>query len=170
MTTRLGDAVRLCEVLEKVRSIATNQAFHSLPRAKYAGFDSERPDKPSSCFEGTRAGILGDIAEWIKKPDPSVERIFWLNGIAGVGKSTVARTVAQLAQEAGVLGGQFFFSRKSEAELRDPVLVFTTIAYQLARFDPEFGQRIVAALETDPDAPFSSLKNQLRKAHHRPPF
>lgn len=145
----------------KVETILTNQFLESLPRAKYASFDCERPDKPSTCFEGTRTAILKLITDWITNPDPTAERFFWLNGIAGIGKTTVACTIAGLMQNLGLLGGQFCFSRRGEAELRSPALVFPTIAYQLARFDAEFGRRITAALEADPEAPYSSLKQQL---------
>lgn len=108
-------------------------------------------------------GILKDIRDWMASIDSAVQRIFWLKGIAGVGKTTVARTIAQQALDDGILGAQFFFSRHGEAELRNPALVFSTIAYQLARFDPEFGEHIIAALEMNPDAAFSSLKDQLDK-------
>lgn len=81
--------------------------------------------------------------------------------MAGEGKTTVACSIAEIANKMGCLGGQFAFSRHGEAELRDPALFFPTIAYQLARFDPDFKQRITAALEADPEAPYSSLKQQL---------
>lgn len=108
------------------------------------------------------------IADWFSDPSSSIPRFFWLKGIAGVGKTTVARTVAELAQKAGFLGAQFFFSKRGEAELRNPALVFPTIAYQLARFDPQFSERITAALEADPEAPFASLKQQLDRLIIKP--
>ncbi|KAH6680961.1 hypothetical protein B0J14DRAFT_532552, partial [Halenospora varia] len=37
--------------------------------------------------------------------------IFWLNGLVGTGKSTVARTVAYTYHEQKRLGASFFFSR-----------------------------------------------------------
>lgn len=161
MTARLGDAIRLCEVSRKVQVALTNSLLEGLPRAKYASFNSERPDHPSSCFEGTRTTILGLILDWIANPDPTAPRFFWLNGIAGIGKTTIARTIAELARGLGLLGADFLFSRQGEADLRNPALVFPTIAYQLARFDLLFSQRITAALEKDPGAPFASLKEQL---------
>lgn len=161
VSSHLSDAVRLWGMSRKVEATPTNQYLEDLPRAKYAGFDSERPDKPSTCFEGTRIAILKLITDWITDFDPKAPRFFWLNGIAGIGKTTVACTVTGLMKNLGLLGGQFFFSRKGEKELRDPELVFPTIAYQLARFDPEFGRRITAALETNPEASYASLKEQL---------
>ena len=37
--------------------------------------------------------------------------IFWLNGMAGTGRSTIARTVARAFYDQGRLGASFFFSR-----------------------------------------------------------
>lgn len=148
--------------------ILNHQLLQNLTRAKTAEFDYEHPDKHQNCFEGTRTGILQDIKDWIANTKPGVERIFCLKGIAGVGKSTVARTIAQYARDTDILGAQFFFSRAREAELRNAALVFPTIAYQLARFDPDFGERIIAALEADPDAGTRSFKDQLDKLIIKP--
>lgn len=164
----MSDAVHLWEMSRKVRTVPTNQFLEGIPRAKYAGFDSERPDKPSTCLEGTRTAILQNIVDWITETDPAAPQLFWLSGIAGVGKTAVACTIAGLMQNLGLLGAQFCFSRRGEAELRDPALVFPTIAYQLARFDREFGRRITAALEADPEAPYASLKQQLDRLIVRP--
>lgn len=153
--------MRLWEVSRKVDNILTNEYLESLPRAKYASFDYERPDKPSGCFQGTRTAIIKLITDWITGTDPTAPRFFWLNGIAGIGKTTVACTIAGHMQNLGLLGGHFCFSRRGEAQLRNPALVLPTIAYQLARFDPEFGRRITAALEADPEAPYASFKQQL---------
>lgn len=100
--------------------------------------------------------------DWAVNPDQATPRFFWLDGIAGIGKTTVACTIANLLQNSGLLGAQFCFSRLGKAELRDPALVFPTIAYQLARFDPEFSSRITKALVEDPQAPFRALKQQLQ--------
>lgn len=101
-------------------------------------------------------------------PDPKVKRFFWLKGAAGTGKTTVAHTVASLARAWGLLGADFFFSRRGEAELRDPKRVFPTIAYQLARFDRDFCRAITSALERDPEARFATLPQQLTRLIVKP--
>lgn len=135
--------------------------LNSLPRAKLASSTSARSNRPAACFKGTRTGILGDVERWITNPDPSIPRCFWLSGIAGIGKTTVACSVVELAQSLGILGADFFFSRLGEEELRNPAFVFPTIAYQLALMDPEFARVIASALEAHPDAGHASLKKQL---------
>ncbi|KAK4975543.1 hypothetical protein LTR28_009444 [Elasticomyces elasticus] len=61
--------------------------------------------------------------------------IFWLNGMAGTGKSTIALTIARQYHKRKRLGASFFFSRgKSDVDRAD--FFFTTIAAQLVDATP----------------------------------
>lgn len=60
-------------------------------------------------------------------------RIFWINGSAGTGKTTIASTIAKACRIRGTLGASFFCSR-DDVECSNPNLIFTTIAYQLGQF------------------------------------
>ena len=71
--------------------------------------------------------------KWIR--DSSSPPIFWLHGLAGTGKSTIARTVGIRAKEAGCITASFFFSGVGTTGLRDPAYVFPTLAHQLATSD-----------------------------------
>lgn len=133
-----------------------------LPRAHKAAFDSGRAGGLNSCFVGTRVAILDSIKSWLDSSDVTESRLFWLNGLAGIGKSTIARTIAELSKERGILGGSFFFSRDDSA-LRDGELVFPTLAFQLAQLDSTFKLAIGAALEVDPDCGHRTLPIQVEK-------
>ncbi|KAF5263420.1 hypothetical protein FOXYS1_5834, partial [Fusarium oxysporum] len=67
---------------------------HVLPVAAGAAFDSHAEEHNPTCLPDTRVELLDDIARWID--DPDAKPVFWLNGKAGTGKSTISRTVAQL--------------------------------------------------------------------------
>jgi len=54
-----------------------------------------------------------------------------LNGLAGTGKSTIARTIARRYNEQGRLGASFFFSRGG-GDVNHAGKFFATIAVQLA--------------------------------------
>lgn len=164
----LADAIRFLKLSLEVRSILVSELLRSLPRARTAGHGSERPDRPGMCLEGTRTNFLNMIMDWVTTTDPTIPRIFWIEGMAGVGKSAITRTIAQRAGDMGHLGGEFFFSAEGDKELRDPALVFPTIAYQLARFDPEFGQRLIMALQADPDVAFAAPQQQLQRLFVKP--
>jgi pantothenate kinase-related protein Tda10 len=61
------------------------------------------------CDTGTWMELLDKISEWMC--DPHREQIYILAGIAGKGKSTVAKTVTSHAAQQTALGASFFFSR-----------------------------------------------------------
>lgn len=133
--------------------------INGLRRAQ-ARHDSSSRMGTNACFEGTRIGILQAISAWID--DPNSPSIFWLSGMAGIGKSTIAQTVAELEESTHRLGASFFFSR-DDAERRDPSLVYPTIAYQLAMFDDTLKQSVVRALEKVPDVASRVMKRQFEE-------
>src|SRR4051812_15709418 len=71
---------------------------------------------------------------------------FWLRGMAGTGKSTVSRTIAETFKKKKILGASFFFSR-GQGDRGRAVKFFTTIASQLASNIPPFEQAIHEAVE-----------------------
>ncbi|KAJ3484809.1 hypothetical protein NLI96_g5395 [Meripilus lineatus] len=79
-----------------------------VPRAKAASWDSARnTTRYQSCLTGTRENVLCIIDKWVYNDDPTTPKVFWLNGLVGIGKSTIARTVAEMAAAKGNLGGSF---------------------------------------------------------------
>ena len=117
----------------------------------------ERP----TCFEGTRTAVLTEIYSWYKRPHDLQSQIYVLNGLAGIGKSTIARTVAQEADKRGLLGASFMFSR-SEDDRKSAKLFFGTIAYQLSLYNKEISLCIGDALERKPNTSSKQLQDQLR--------
>ena len=98
--------------------------------------------------------------QWAK--DPQERRAFWLNGLAGTGKSTIARTFSEMVAQDGTLGASFFCSRDylSRREIKN---IFPTLAYQLACQYPSFRDQIVQAIRRDPSvAAPNSLVSQLK--------
>ncbi|KAJ6609272.1 hypothetical protein B0H10DRAFT_1954799 [Mycena sp. CBHHK59/15] len=64
------------------------------------------------CMPGTRVGILTELMAWAT--DPESPPIYLLTGMAGAGKSAIARSFARLLDREMLLGASFFCSRKSE--------------------------------------------------------
>jgi AAA ATPase domain len=134
----------------------------SLPRAHYASHDSGRKDAHLSCLHCTRVAVLDEIMLWLESGNGEMPPVYWLSGLAGIGKSTIAKTVAERAEERGMLGASFFFSR-GDKPLSDPLLVFPTIAFQLAHSDVEFKWVIVDAVQEDMTLGTKTLLPQLRE-------
>ena len=112
------------------------------------------------CSGDTREAVLHEIGSWIK--DFSKSPVFWLNGLAGTGKSTVAQTVSEWCFADGLLGASFFCSRGSK-DRSDLHVIFPTLAFQLAHKYPTFRSVLVPLLQSTPDVVHGSLHNQMRK-------
>jgi hypothetical protein len=82
--------------------------------------------------------------------------------MAGTGKSTISRTVAQFFEEKGQLGASFFFKR-GEGDRGNASRFFTTIAAQLAIKVPSLVPSIAKAIEVDPIISEKVLKEQFEK-------
>ncbi|KAI9934808.1 hypothetical protein MW887_000425 [Aspergillus wentii] len=104
----------------------------SIPFAPGAAFDS-RDNQHSTCLGNTRVELLAIILAWAQCDDE--KEIFWLKGVAGTGKSTIARTIAEKLHADGYLVGSFFFSR-GQGDRGNAKLLVTSIAKQLAEQDP----------------------------------
>ena len=87
--------------------------------------------------------------------------LFWLNGLAGTGKSTIAQTFSEMVAKTGDLGASFFCSRDylDRNELKN---IFPTLAYQLACRYPAFRSRVIQVIKKDPSVAQNSLISQLK--------
>jgi len=123
----------------------------------------------SGCMDGTRVQVLRDIESWIMSPLTPV--IFWIAGLAGTGKSSVAWTVCDcaLADINILLGGSFFCSRltKLVAQL-DVRCIIPTLVQTLARQSPEFSRALADVLAQDPDVVHKQVKTQAEQLLYKP--
>ena len=117
-----------------------------------------RSGNRQGCLRGTRKDVLGQIESWLG--DEREQRVFWLNGLAGTGKSTIAQTFAETSFSDGKLGASFFCSRDFE-DRSDIQKIFPTLAFQLACRFPQFREELLPVLRTNPDIERDSLCSQL---------
>ena len=131
-------------------------------RARAAEF---RHGERKGCLKNTRDAVLTTIELWARDFDQS--SVYWLNGLAGTGKSTIAKTIADRLFADDRLGASFFCSRDFE-DRRNLHFIFPTLAIQLARKFPEFRKILVRLIESDPDIAYESLYSQMEKLIVRP--
>ena len=117
------------------------------------------------CLKGTRGAVLDEIELWARDFDKLP--VYWLNGLAGTGKSTIAQTISERMFADGRLGASFFCSRDFE-DRSDLQFIFPTLAVQLARKYPEFRSIFVPLVQSDPGISHESLYNQMDKLIMRP--
>jgi WD40 repeat protein len=126
------------------------------------------------CDPNTRLEALSTIYHWLNPSDARLENIhpplfsveqdapvFWVHGVAGTGKSTLAQSAAEWCEEARFLGASFFCAR--EGERSNVQLIFTSIAYQLSFLSGAFREEVEKAMKANPDIHTSVAARQLLK-------
>ena len=109
--------------------------------------------------------VLFQLESWSN--DPEDKHVFWLNGLAGTGKSTIAQTFAEMSFAEGKLGASFFCSRNSDSR-SSLQSIFPTLAYQLAYQHSHFLRELLPVLTTSHDVGQESLCSQMEKLMVRP--
>jgi len=94
--------------------------------------------------------------------DEQDQRVFWLNGLAGTGKSTIAQTFADMSFADGRLGASFFCSRDFE-DRSNLQMIFPTLAFQLAYRYPPFRGELLSVLRANPDVGRETLCSQMER-------
>ena len=117
-----------------------------LPVADDAPFNSRLQRHKSHCLEQTRTQLLDEIDKWCRISGSAC--IYWLSGMAGTGKSTIARTIAHRLAAEGILGASFFFS-KGQGDVANAAKFFTTIAAQLVDNIPSLKPHVCKAIAKD---------------------
>ncbi|OJJ98902.1 hypothetical protein ASPACDRAFT_121692 [Aspergillus aculeatus ATCC 16872] len=158
-------------ILHRINGLAdsTNQLLaqsylDKLSFAEGASFDSFINQHEDFCLPDTRTGLLDEVSMWARSKGSF---IFWLNGMAGTGKSTIARTVARFFQEQGLLGATFFFKR-GEADRGNSKRFISTVTKQLVNEYPELKKEVLHAVENNPEIMTKSLNIQFEKLFYQP--
>jgi len=99
------------------------------------------------CLGGTRVEVLQQLEDWLE--NEKGQCVFWLNGLAGTGKSTIAQTFAMITFAEGKLGASFFCSRDF-GDRSNLKAILPTIAFQLAYRYPLFREQLLPVLKANP--------------------
>ncbi|ENH73556.1 hypothetical protein FOC1_g10001095 [Fusarium oxysporum f. sp. cubense race 1] len=148
-----------------LQNVDDRTTLHQLPIAHGASFDSKAEEYNPTCLPNTREELLKEIDRWID--DPKSKTIFWLNGMAGTGKSTIARTVAHTRSKRGDLGASFFFKR-GEIDRGNLNKLMSTLAHQLALSIPGVAFFIKKTLDANLAIVGKSVKKQFEKLIQEP--
>ncbi|KAG8729237.1 hypothetical protein FRC11_009253, partial [Ceratobasidium sp. 423] len=141
--------------------------LENLNPAKLAPYNSTHGTEVNrrTCTKNTREVVLQNLDHWSN--DTEGKQIYWMNGMAGTGKTTIACSLAQVLDARGQLGGSFFCSRTSP-ECRDANRIVPTVAYQLARFSTPFRAALFNVLDGDPDIGSRNITSQFEKLLNDP--
>ncbi|KAF8809961.1 hypothetical protein BYT27DRAFT_7337039 [Phlegmacium glaucopus] len=118
-----------------------------LPRSQFAEYDAASPR--NACTENTREAILDSLQVWAS--DDTATKVYWLNGMAGTGKTTIAYSFSEILHEQDSLGGTFFSSHL-RVDTSDVHYIIPTISLQLAEYLPSLSHLILDVIRADPSS------------------
>jgi hypothetical protein len=160
LSAALRDLDKLQGIQSSLTSLHVKADLSKLTVVKSAAYNSYDDGITTTCLRGTRTDLLSQITTWAN--DRSGTCIYWLCGVAGTGKSTIARTVAETLDRQNRLGASFFFKR-GEGDRGTGRLFFPTIALQIADRIPGIDQFMAEALAADSLLSGRSLQEQFEK-------
>ncbi|KAI0031756.1 WD40-repeat-containing domain protein [Vararia minispora EC-137] len=126
--------IRVLRTLADVENVDLLNLVH----VRGAGLTSAK-----ACLLGTRTKLLDELSTWVNDPNGATVR--FLVGVAGTGKSSIAHSLGSRFEGLRRLGCFFAFDRNFQGE-RHPESVLSTIAYELAGWNPDFKHALAAVL------------------------
>ncbi|CAE6439047.1 unnamed protein product, partial [Rhizoctonia solani] len=149
------------DILRAVNAQTMETRLNGMSPAKSARYNTAEVDGigRNSCTPGTRNMVIDRLLEWAR--DPEAGSVFWINGMAGTGKTTIAYTFCERLENAQQLGASFFCSHMipESCQIKN---IIPTVSYQLARYSLNFSYALLRVLELKPDAHTFPLKDQYR--------
>src|SRR5882762_3555078 len=115
----------------------------------------------TGCLESTRADVLTLVIQWVSDYT-SKQKILWIHGPAGSGKSTISTTLADHFRRSKQLGAFLFFDRDVTGR-SDPALVARTLAYQLSSFHTDIEDLMISVIDNSPQTLISSIPSQFQE-------
>ncbi|EMD31637.1 hypothetical protein CERSUDRAFT_100102 [Gelatoporia subvermispora B] len=147
-------------VEHKVEDLTTESLLAKLRHIPDACIDGQ---SGHACMENTRVELLNDIDIW--NGDPDVARVFWLSGMAGTGKSAIARSVCYRLRQKKLLGASFFCSRGTRDDVKR---IIPTLAESLARQNMAYRLALLDILRDEPDIGHYTVQLQVEQLLEKP--
>ncbi|KAG8707426.1 hypothetical protein FRC09_001830 [Ceratobasidium sp. 395] len=145
-----------------VDEMATDRRLDRLPNspaAYYWSTDSASLGR-GECTEDTRVDVLQQLHDWAR--DTASHKIYWLNGMAGTGKTTIAYSLCKELEKRRTLAASFFCSRQLP-ECRNVKHIAPSVSYQLCRFSAPFRYALSSVLAANPDVYNRPIKEQFKQ-------
>ncbi|KAG8716836.1 hypothetical protein FRC08_008710 [Ceratobasidium sp. 394] len=149
-------------IMKTVDDQAIDNRLNRLPNSPAATYRSSKSEnlRRSACTPNTRVDVMSQLHDWVF--DGESRRVYWLNGMAGTGKTTIAYTLCSQLERSRRLAASFFCTRQLPA-CRDVDRIVPSIAYQLSLFSQPFRRALSNVLERDPEACNQSLAGQFEE-------
>jgi len=115
-------------------------------------------------MEGTRKSLLHKIVDWVanKSEEKGLlqSNTYWIYGLPGIGKTSLAHSICASLHDQGRLAGSFF-CRRDDPNLSEPRNILPTLIYRLAGVFPPFRRVVAKCLHNDANLTAESMKDSL---------
>jgi hypothetical protein len=139
--------------------------FDKLSYVAKASYDASTPALRRACTENTRTAVLEAIVNWAF--DPTLPNIYWMNGMAGTGKTTIDYSLSIALERRNIVMATFFCSRLVD-ECTKVDRIFPTIAYNMAQAYAPLASTILKVLKSDPEISNRTLNQQFTELLMKP--
>ena len=116
------------------------------------------------CMEGTRRVALKEITDWVSSVSGQGVVLhgntYWIHGLPGIGKTSLAHSICASLHEHGQLAGAFF-CRRDDPNLSEPGNILPTLIHNLATVFPHFRSLVAERLRNDTNLTRESMKHIL---------
>ena len=112
-------------------------------------------------MDGTRSFLLNQVTGWAtKEPGQEESNTYWIYGLPGIGKTSLAHSICSMLHEGNHLAGAFF-CRRDDGSLSEPRNILPTLIHKLAIIFPPFRRLVAERLRNDPNLSSGSMKHTL---------
>ena len=111
------------------------------------------------CMGGTRESIIDEVVTWVTNGSRS-NNIYWIYGLPGIGKTSLAHSICQTLDERNQLVGAFFCQR-DDTSSSEPRNIIPTLIYKLAGISPSFRRIVAERLRSNHNLTTESMKDTL---------
>ncbi|TEB40230.1 hypothetical protein FA13DRAFT_1680241 [Coprinellus micaceus] len=119
----------------------------------------ERGIDAPKCHPETREAVQENILSHIARGE---EKVLWLSGPAGSGKSAIMGSIADECHARGSLAGSFFISKSAmKVDRCSKLCIIPTLAFHLLELIPDLRELILASIEKNPSVFDKQLEHQV---------
>lgn len=130
----------------------------------YAAALSSDAISRKGCAPGTRTVVLDEILSWARDRSEKTPPVFWISGLAGQGKTTIAYTVCErLSHEATAVPSVVSFFCSRQLDSHQAKLLVSTIAFELAESFVSYASPLAAVLQSEHALKDKRLGEQMSK-------
>jgi hypothetical protein len=115
-------------------------------------------------MKGTRESRLKEIVDWVANKSEEKGSLqsntYWIYGLPGIGKTSLAHSICASLHDQGQLAGAFF-CRRDDPNLSETRNILPTLIYKLAGIFSPFRTIVANCLRNDPNLTPESMKGSL---------